>query len=379
MKQMKLQRFPPALAVFLIVLVLLPIAIGEARAKENDRQFRRALPGYVFKFPNDHASHDDFKTEWWYYTGHLSGREENQKFGFELTFFRSGMNTANQVQSRWKVDNVYLAHFAVTDPGRKSFFFQSRTNRPGLATGGADQQKYRVWNGGWTAQLDNNAHILKATTPEYGIDLKLVSAKPPALHGKNGVSQKASCKGCASHYYSMSRLQATGTIIRDGKPIPVTGLVWMDHEFGSNQLTREQVGWDWFSIQLDDNTEIMLYVMRVKSGGFDVNSSGTIIGADGSTQHLSLSDYKIDVLNQWKSPSTSATYPAQWHISIPGRRVELTVEPLLNNQELVGEQAGGITYWEGACKTIGTVNDKPINGQAYVELTGYAGAFTSDI
>lgn len=345
----------------------------------KSKEFRRALPGYVFQFPQDHRSHNEFKTEWWYYTGHLE-TPQKKPFGFELTFFRSGLDTSKQVQtSRWKVDNVYLAHFAVSDLAEKKFLFHSQTNRPGVATAGADQQKYQVWNGGWSATLDGNTHALKASQPDYAIDLKLTSAKPPAVHGKNGVSQKANCVGCASHYYSMTRMLAKGTIRRGAKTLPVEGTVWMDHEFGSNQLTKEQIGWDWFSIQLEDNSEIMLYVMRLKSGQFDPNSSGTIISADGKTEHLSLTDYKIDVEKHWKSSATKANYPAGWHVVIPGRQLDITIEPLLDNQELIGDQTSGISYWEGACKATGTANGKNISGQAYVELTGYAGDFTSNI
>lgn len=361
------------------VFVLLNTCAGGANAVEIESKFRRALPGYVFKFPADHASHDDFKTEWWYYTGHLAGKQANQKYGFELTFFRSGLEVPKQVQSRWKVDNMYLAHFAVTDLEQQNFFFSAKTNRPGAGTGGADTKSYRVWNGGWTAQLQGNNHVLKASTPEYGIDFKLTPLKSPIVHGKDGVSQKASCKGCASHYYSMSRMAVSGTLTRKGTAIPVNGFVWMDHEFGSNQLTKEQVGWDWFSIQLEDNSELMLYVMRLKSGGLDVNSSGTIIGVDGKVQHLNLADYKIEVLNQWKSASSNASYPNGWRLRVPGRQLELTIEPLLANQELLGENAGGVTYWEGACRVSGNKNNRPIKGNAYVELTGYAGAFTNEI
>lgn len=343
------------------------------------RVFRLAMPGYVFKFPDDHASHDDFKTEWWYYTGHLASMQ-GEPFGFELTFFRSGVPDTTQIpKSQWKVPNVYMAHFAVTDLPQKKFFFRSQTNRPGVATAGADERRFKVWNGGWVATLNGNVHELKASTPEYSLQLKLTPAKQPVLHGKNGVSQKANCVGCASHYYSMTRMLAEGTLKRGNKTIDVKGSAWMDHEFGSNQLTAEQVGWDWFSLQLDDKSELMLYQMRLKSGKLDPNSSGTIVTSSGKAEHLALSDYTIEVKRTWKSPTTGGAYPAGWHVTVPSKKIELDIEPLLSEQELVDQSTAGISYWEGACKTSGTIDGKPIQGRAYVEMTGYARAFTNKI
>lgn len=375
MNRKLLLRFIAALTFPCVCLIAQRPVFGA----ESAREFKRALPGYVFKFPADHSSHDDFKTEWWYYTGHLDGKGKSEKFGFELTFFRSGMDTAKQAQARWSVPNIYLAHFAVTDLQQQKFFFRAQTNRPGPVSGGADPKNYKVWNGGWSAHLSGAKHVLEASTPEYSLNLELNPVKPAIVHGINGVSQKAACKGCASHYYSMTRLEASGRLVREGKIIPVHGQVWMDHEFGSNQLTSEQVGWDWFSIQLDNNIDLMLYEMRLKSGAFDPNSSGTIVQSSGNTLHLNLKDYHIEVLDHWKSTATGATYPSRWRVSIPGSKAELTVTPLLPQQELVGENAGGITYWEGACDVSGTMDGKTVHGRAYVELTGYAGAFSSNI
>lgn len=338
------------------------------------------MPPYRFAFPQDHASHNDFKTEWWYYTGHLTA-DDGSNFGYELTFFRSGLDSKKGVsKGPWQLDNVYMAHFAVSNLSARKFFYAQKLNRAGLQFAGAKQDSYSVFNQNWTARLVGDEHLVRATTPEYSVDLKMKSLKPPVIHGINGVSQKAECEGCASHYYSLTRLQTSGTVTTpDGKTHKVSGLTWMDHEFGSNQLTKEQVGWDWFSLQLDNDTDLMLYVMRRRDGTFDPNSSGTFVSTKGTSDHLKLSDYKLRSLGTWKSPVTKAEYPSGWHASIPSRKVELDIIPQLADQELAKRSSTDVTYWEGACRVSGTMNGAKVSGQAYVELTGYGEAFSKNI
>jgi predicted secreted hydrolase len=344
------------------------------------RSYKLALPGYKFNFPIDHASHDEFKTEWWYYTGHLIA-DDGSKFGYELTFFRSAMDAPKAIRKgSWAADNVFMAHFAVSDLNKRKFFYEQRLTRPGVEFAGASTSELKVWNKGWSAKLDNlQRQSLTANSPEYSLDLKLQAEKPPAIHGTNGVSQKASCTGCASHYYSFTRLKTEGYVTAGGKRLRVTGLSWMDHEFGSNQLTADQVGWDWFSIQLDDRTEIMLYVMRLKNGKQDSNSSGTVIFADGSTKHLRQDEYRIRKTSVWRSPKTNASYPMGWEVSVPSLDADLKITAALQDQELAKRTASEVTYWEGACDVSGRRANKPVAGQAYVEMTGYHELFNKKI
>ncbi|HEY9789731.1 MAG TPA: lipocalin-like domain-containing protein [Candidatus Obscuribacterales bacterium] len=338
-----------------------------------------ALPGYKFSFPRDYASHDDYKTEWWYYTGHLTA-DDGSRYGYELTFFRLGMDVVNGVKnSPWSVREAYLAHFAISDIGQRRFFHRQRLTRAGIDFGGADSKTYHVWNENWSGQAVDGDQQLKAASTEYSIDLNLHSDKSPVIHGENGVSQKASCVGCASHYYSFTRLITGGELVAHGKRMHVNGLSWMDHEFGSNQLTAEQVGWDWYSIQLDDQSELMLYVMRRRAGGFDEHSSGTFVSADGASTHLKLSDYKIKPEGSWHSSVSGATYPMGWRVEIPARHLLLTISPQMENQELNKQNQRDVTYWEGACDVRGSRDGKPITGQAYVEMTGYASTFSKNI
>ncbi len=368
----------------LLAVLCLALVVAQAAAPAATKSWRLALPGYKYQFPADHAAHKAFKTEWWYYTGHLRSKD-GRKFGYELTFFRFGVDLDEMPQSAWALTEVHSAHFAVTDEKNNRFFFDEKMNRPALSLAATDEKRYHVINGDWSAQLEGNSHHLKAGSPgasgspAYSIDLRLTSKKPAILHGVNGVSQKANCKGCASHYYSLTHMDTVGTITIGKEQIPVTGVTWMDHEFGSNQLTEEQVGWDWYSVQLDNNIELMFYVMRRKSGGFDPNSSGTIIYPDGTTKHLALSDYKIAPLSTWKSPTSSATYPMGWKVAVPSLDATFNLTPVMQQQELVTAKSTGVTYWEGSCKVTGTAKGKAITGDAYVEMTGYAGNFTKRI
>lgn len=356
---------------------LLLLQCASATAADT-KGWRLALPGYKFQFPADHAGHKAFKTEWWYYTGHLTAKD-GRKFGYELTFFRFGVDLKEVPKSAWALTEVHSAHFAVTDEKNNRFWFDERMNRPALNVASVDEKRLHVVNGDWSAKMEGTTQHLQAAGPEYSIDLKLSSAKPPVVHGTNGVSQKADCKGCASHYYSMTRMDTTGTITVGDQRIPVTGLTWMDHEFGSNQLTAEQIGWDWYSVQLDNNTELMFYVMRRKGGGFDKNSSGTIVYPDGSTKHLALADYRITALGKWQSPNSQATYPIGWKVDVPSIDCSITIEPVMPQQELVTSRSTEVTYWEGSCRVKGTQKGKPVKGDAYVEMTGYAGDFTKRI
>jgi predicted secreted hydrolase len=380
-------------------------SVPSAIALAGARQYKMALPGYHFNFPRDFAAHEDYKTEWWYYTGHLEA-DDGSRYGYELTFFRVGMNVAeaatdqdvtassrltgqapcktvvhapNKHYSPWTVNNAYLAHFAVSDLGRQQFFHARKLTRAGVGFAGAQENSYRVWNQNWSVQQSAAKQLLKAQSGDYALSLALIPGKPLVVHGENGVSQKAACVGCASHYFSFTRLNAEGELVVRGKHLKVHGISWMDHEFGSNQLTAEQVGWDWFSVQLDDNTELMLYVMRRKDGSVDPHSSGTLVAADGTAQHLSLPDYTIQAQGKWRSPSSKAVYPMGWRLSSPSRGLQLVIKPEMENQELTKEGDRDVTYWEGACTVSGQVNGKPVHGQAYVEMTGYDAAFSKSI
>jgi predicted secreted hydrolase len=266
-----------------------------------------------------------------------------------------------------------MAHFALSDIGGKKFTFRERINRGYGGKTGAATDRYAVWNEDWKVEGDEKHHQILVNDRGTTLKLSLKSVKPPVLHGNNGHSQKGEGEGRASYYYSLTRMQAEGELTLAGRKEKVRGLSWMDHEFGSNQLREDQVGWDWFSIQLDNQTELMLYLMRRKDGSVDPYSSGTIVSGDATTKPLKLSDYRVEVLDRWKSPKSGASYPMKWKVTIPSEQVELEITPALTDQELITNRSTRVTYWEGAVSVKGTVRNKPIAGHGYVEMTGYAG------
>ena len=337
--------------------------------------FRTAAPGYALQFPRDHGSHDEFRTEWWYYTGHLTAKS-GRRYGYQLTFFRQGVDqeSVRSNPSRWAIRHVYLAHLALSDLDRGRFRYAEKISRAGLGKAGAEPGRLRVWIDRWIAESfpSPDRHHLKAAGEGFSIDLVVAPEKPSVPHGENGLSRKGREPGQASHYYSLTRLATTGTISVDGEAIPVDGTSWMDHEFGSGEIGADQIGWDWFSVQFDDRTELMCYRLRRADGTPDPASSGTWILRDGRARPLSSSDMSVEILDHWTSPASGAVYPSRWKITIPSVGLEITLAPLLADQELVTERSTLVTYWEGAVKVSGTVRGAPIKGQGYVELTGYA-------
>ncbi|HKO56842.1 MAG TPA: lipocalin-like domain-containing protein [Thermoanaerobaculia bacterium] len=352
-----------------LLLLALPARAADRPGKDG---FLLALAGYELAFPFDHGSHDAYRTEWWYYTGHLTA-DDGRRFGFELTFFRVGITTA-PAENRWDLRHVALAHFAITDVGAKRFRYYEKLNRSSPFTAQAASGHLDVFNEGWRAwTAPDGSWRLSAAQGDDAIDLTLVSRKPPAIHGQNGISIKAPIEGYASHYYSMTRLEVTGTV--NGRRC--RGLAWMDHEFGSSALREGQQGWDWYSIQLDNETELMLYVIRRADGTPDVTSSGSLVTSDGDVIPVRHDQMRIEALSRWRSPHSGGTYPSGWRIALPRLGVLLTLQPLLRDQELITRGSTGVTYWEGAVDISGQFNGNAVKGSGYVELTGYDRAFRS--
>lgn len=335
--------------------------------------YRLALPGRELTFPGDHYSHPDFKTEWWYYTGQLA-TESGKRYGYQVTFFRYGVrDRQDETIERPLFTELYMAHFALSDVGAKKFSFRERINRGFEDKAGAATDRYWVWNEDWKVEGDGRNHLLQVNDRGTRLRLALNPRKPPVLHGENGLSQKGEGEGRASYYYSLTRMDTEGELTLGGKKEKVRGLSWMDHEFGSNQLRQDQVGWDWFSIQLDNQTELMLYLLRRNDGSIDRHSSGTLVKPDGAIKRLTLKDFRVEVLERWKSPKSGGDYPMKWKVRVPAEQLELEIIPEFPEQELITNRSTRVTYWEGAVRINGTVSNKAIKGSGYVEMTGYAG------
>jgi predicted secreted hydrolase len=340
------------------------------------RPYRQALPGYTWQFPRDYFNHPEFRTEWWYYTGNLRA-QNGRRFGFELTFFRHAVQPHLPPSPNvWDIRDVWMAHLALTDIDGKQFLNTERLNRSGPGLAGVDADRGRIWNGNWSVVWTPNSREqhLQAVSERFSLDLSLRSTKPPVLHGQNGLSQKSAGVGRASYYVSLTRLLTSGTITLDGKPYQVEGLAWMDHEFFSHSLESNQSGWDWFSLQFNDGTELMLYRLRRKDGTVEPYSSGTFIDANGRAQFLSLNEFQLQPGKLWSSPETKARYPIEWTIRVPRLSLDCTVSTRLPAQELTDKTGASPTYWEGAVEAQGTRGGAPIKGAGYLEMTGYAGA-----
>ena len=334
-------------------------------------QYRDALPGYQYTFPRDHFAHPEFQTEWWYYTGNLRAAD-GHRFGFELTFFRQGLDRRQPKESSWTLDDLYFAHLALSDLDAQKFDHVERTNRAGPGIAGAYQLSGTIWNGNWQVQIQGSRQLLKAVSDDFSIELTLETTKPPVIHGQNGISQKAEGRGRASHYISLTRLVTSGNIEVGSKRFETTGFSWMDHEFFTHQLSADQTGWDWLSLQLADNTELMLFRIRHKDGSLDPYSAGTYVDSAGKSFHLRRSDFMLQPVGQtWNSAATKAMYPVHWRISVPSLGIEGEITTSLANQEITGHNRIVPSYWEGAIVFQGERQHARTAGSGYLEMTGY--------
>jgi predicted secreted hydrolase len=334
-------------------------------------QYRTAVPGYRFEFPRDYFDHPDFQTEWWYYTGNLK-TARGHRYGFELTFFRQALNRDSARTAIWDVKDLYLAHLALSDLDGRHFYYSERINRAGPGIAGASQASTRIWNGNWQIHWAGADQKFQAIDPRFELRLRLHPEKPPVIHGEDGVSQKAEGIGHGSYYFSLTRLAASGKLELNGEQFEVSGLAWMDHEFFTHQLESNQVGWDWLSLQLEDNTELMVFRIRRKDGSIDPFSAGTFVDAHGKPMHLRANDFILQPLAEtWSSPTTHAVYPIAWKLAIPKRGIELAINTPLASQELAVKTNLVPSYWEGAIAAKGRSEKAMLNGVGYLEMTGY--------
>ena len=339
-----------------------------------DPRFKRATQPMDFQFPRDHAAHPDYKTEWWYYTGNLQS-SDGQGYGYQLTFFRNSLapNVSSR-SSKFASNQVYMAHFAVTDVSRKEYKSFERYSRGsiGLAGTKVEHSNYSVWLEDWSAtqKTDKTIRLFAvddATNPIIAIDLILTQTRKPVFHGNGGLSQKGPEVGNANHYYSLIGLESIGTIQINKERINVAGTSWMDHEFGTSSLSKGIVGWDWFSIQLDNDVALMLARLRFQDGTDWQSFQGSLIQPDQPTEKVSRSDFIVQQTSRWKSPRSGNIYPSGWALKLDRLQMNIQVEPMIKDQEF----GGSFKYWEGAVRVKGTFKGKLVEGAGYVELTGY--------
>ena len=404
-----------SLSVFLILVVVLgagaywlatrtahdapldtSVAVADAMGSADTTGYDRADRVVDFQFPRDHGPHPGFKTEWWYVTGNLDtegaatvpGRQPStsgRDFGFELTIFRIALRppgdtpvqfaSTDSTRSSWATDQLYMGHFALSDVTNETQYDVERFSRGAAGLAGAQGEPFRVWLEDWSITsatddppVDGAFPVrIRAHGDEAAIDLVLSPEKPMVLQGNRGLSQKGEGSGNASYYYTYPRLATKGTVAVQGDTLSVSGLSWMDREWSTSALSENQVGWDWFALQLDDGRDLMYYQLRNKDGSASRYTDGIVVAPDGSTTPVDRSDARLEVLDTYTTPDGTREYPVEWRLRIPSQDVDLRVDAAFNKQEL----KVSVRYWEGAVTVNGSTASGPVQGHGYVEMTGY--------
>ncbi len=340
-------------------------AIIALTAQSSDAGFARAEQGRAFVFPRDHAAHPDFRAEWWYFTGHLRDKRD-RPFGFQLTLFRFELAAQKTTSpSAWRTPTVLLGHFALSDIAGSKFHAFERLSRALPDVAGTRLTPSAVWLDDWRIEQTNEQNWrLHAAQEGVELDLDLSPASAVVLQGEAGLSRKSAAPGNASYYYSVPRLTAHGHVRLADSDHAVQGQAWLDREWSTSALSREQAGWDWFALQLADGGSLMFYRLRHRDGGSDDYSAGSYSDTSGKQIALKADDVRIEARGTWKSPHSARVYPQGWRIEVPRAKLDLELAPRLPDQEWHGR----FQYWEGA---VTVTQDGRSAGLGYVELTGY--------
>lgn len=333
-----------------------------------------------FTFPDDHGPHPGYKTEWWYYTGNLFAQNGRQ-FGYQFTIFRNQLNPSvygedtSTVRSDWSTNQFYLGHFAVSDVENKKHLYEERSSRGAVGLAGAQTAPHRIWLENWEVRRINNngtdknfpVRIKAEMEDGTAIDLQITPGKPLVLQGEQGYDRKGSAAGNASYYLSFTRMYTKGILRINDKPIEVSGLSWMDHEWSTSALDADQEGWDWFSIQLSNGYDLMCYQLRLKDGSVSQFKTASLISPEGDKTTFESQEVILKVLDSWKSPHSRSLYPSKWKIDIPEADLSLEVHTVFPDQEM----DVSVRYYEGAVSVSGNMDGDEIRGNGFIEMTGY--------
>jgi predicted secreted hydrolase len=379
------------------------ISAAQALSGGDTEGFAQALGPREFVFPDDHGAHPGFKTEWWYYTGNLF-TEEGRQFGYQFTIFRNQLRPSGEDfvrinpedparinqedpaqmnpegnsarESEWSTNQLYLAHFAISDVSKRDHVFDERYSRGTAGLAGASVDPYRIWLEDWeiTRVKDSEAtderfpvRIKAEMSDGTALDVVLNPQKPLVLQGEEGYDKKGGEDGNASYYISFTRMQTEGLLKKDGESLAVSGLSWMDHEWSTSALDSGQTGWDWFSIQLSNGYELMYYQIRNADPELAPQTTGSLVAPNGQKRDLDQGEVRLEVLEYWTSPNTGARYPMQWTLAIPSEELEMDVTTVFDDQEMTVS----VQYYEGAVHVSGKFRDEAIDGNGYIEMTGY--------
>ncbi|MFW5973680.1 MAG: lipocalin-like domain-containing protein [Bacteroidota bacterium] len=332
--------------------------------------FDRATGPREFRFPADHGPHPDFRTEWWYYTGNVR-TDDGRRFGYQFTVFRTALRpeATSREEGTWSTNQLYMAHFAVSDVASDRFYFEERFSREAAGLAGARGAPYRVWLDDWEAEAIDGSfgrQVIRAESDDVELVLELEAVKPIVLHGDAGFDRKGEGYGNASYYYALTRWRTAGTIRTGETTHRVEGTSWLDREWSTSVLGEGIQGWDWFALQLEDGRDLMFYQLRGEDDE-PVLIKGAVIAEDGLRRGLVAEDIVFEVLDQWRSPR-GGIYPSGWQLDVPSEGLSVRITPVKRDQEL----DVSIRYWEGAVDVTGLSGERPVAGSGYAELTGYA-------
>jgi predicted secreted hydrolase len=342
-----------------------PLIIAATRSRA-DVDYARVVPGAALQFPRDHGSHPAFRTEWWYVTGWVRD-DAGRDFGIQITFFRNRTGIDENGASRFAPKQLLFAHAAIADPRLNRLRHDQRAARAGMGLAESAMDTTDVHIGTWVLRLDGSTYQARVDAREFTLDLRFDAQQPPLLQGTAGFSRKGPRAEQASYYYSRPGLHASGTLTLDGRTLNVRGGAWLDHEWSSAYLAKEARGWDWTGLTFNDGSAVMAFRMRDASGA-SFWAGGSIVGADGNMQPLAPADVSFTPIRFWRSPRTGITYPVA--LALHAGSVDVTLEPLLEDQELDSRASVGAIYWEGAVRALA---GREV-GRGYLELTGYGEA-----
>jgi predicted secreted hydrolase len=329
-----------------------------------------ALPARVLQFPRDFGAHPDFRTEWWYVTGHAGTAgpgSSAREFGFQLTFFRSRVDGTQGMASKFAARQLIFAHAALTDVQGKKLWHDQRVAREGFEVATTSTQDMAIKLRDWSLQSQGRTHTARLPAADFALNLQFTDTQPVLLQGNKGLSRKGPEAKQASYYYSLPQLVTSGTLQLKGQTFEVTGKAWLDHEWSEEILHPSAAGWDWIGMNLDDGSALTAFRLRDKAGN-SLWDGGSFRSAKGDVYPFSRGEVIFKPVRRWKSPLSQASYPVEWLVRTPADIY--TVRAVIDDQELDSRQSTGAIYWEGLSELIDS-NGKRV-GRGYLEMTGYA-------
>ena len=324
-----------------------------------------ALPQRQLVFPRDHGAHPDLRTEWWYITGRVEAA--GRVFGFQVTFFRSRVDAAQAMHSRFAARQLLFAHAAVTDVQGRKLWHDQRIARAGFGIAEAAEDNAVVTLRDWSLRRDGEAWVARLPGGDFALDLRCTPTQPVLLQGRQGLSRKGPEAAQASYYYSLPQLAVAGTLTLRGSGFDVTGKAWLDHEWSQALMHAEAVGWDWIGMNLDDGSALTAFRLRRKDGS-TLWDGGSFRSAKGDLYIASVGETQFSPQRKWTSPASGASYPVEWIVRTPADFYR--VRAVVDNQELDSRGSTGAIYWEGLAELVDS-NGKVV-GRGYLEMTGYA-------